>query len=342
MLSFECDYAEGAHPRLLEALSRTNLEQLPGYGEDFYTKRAKQRIKAACGLGERGEVYLLGGGTQTNQLVISSLLGLCEGVIAADTGHISVHEAGAIEYTGHKVITLPGREGKLEAGQVRQYLAAFHADGTREHMVCPGMVYISYPTEYGTLYSKRELTELHEVCREYDIPLYIDGARLACGLMSAAADVTLSELAGLCDVFYIGGTKNGALLGEAVVFCGRAMPARFVSIVKQHGAMLAKGRVVGVQFDELFADGLYFELGRHAVEMAMRIRELFVGRGYRLFIDSPTNQQFVVLDNAVMERLSDKVAFSVWERYDEGHTVVRFAASWATTQEMVEGLAALL
>ena len=341
MISFESDYVEGAHPKILESLLKTNMEQLPGYGADIYSQRAAEKIRAACGRPE-AEVFFLCGGTQANQVVIASLLRTYEGVIAAETGHIGTHEAGAIEYSGHKVITLPSHEGKLDAEELGRYLESFFRDENREHMVFPGMVYISYPTEFGTLYTKGELAAIRGLCGAYGIPLYLDGARLGYGLMSRRADVTLRDIAALCDVFYIGGTKVGALMGEAVVFSGRPAPAHFPAIVKQHGALPAKGRILGVQFDTLFTDDLYFRISRHAAEMAERLKALFLEKGYRLFLDSPTNQQFVILDNTRMEALRREVRFSFWQRLDEDHCVVRFAASWATTEESLAELERLL
>ncbi len=341
MISFANDYAQGAHPKVLQRLAETNLEPLAGYGEDKYCESAKSKIRALCGCPD-AEVEFLVGGTQTNAVVISSMLCSCEGVVAAETGHVSSHEAGAIEFTGHKVLTLPQREGKLAADTLKKYLSEFYADENHEHMVFPGMVYISHPTEYGTLYSRGELRDLARVCRAYNMPLYLDGARLGYGLMSRGTDVSLRDIAECCDVFYIGGTKVGALCGEAVVFTGGSKPKHFMTIVKQRGALLAKGRLLGVQFDALFTDGLYFELSRHAIDMAERLKELFRSRGVEFFIESPTNQQFVVLENSKLDALRQRVAVSVWQKREDGHTVVRFATSWATTAEDIAALAELL
>ncbi len=341
MLSFESDYIEGAHEKILKRLCETNLERLSGYGSDIYCDSAKKKIREACKC-EDAEIFFLVGGTQTNQIVISSVLEGYEGVVAATTGHVSVHEAGAIEATGHKVLELPQKDGKIQADVLEKYLGDFYSDATHEHMVFPGMVYISHPTEYGTLYSEDELKTLSKVCREYKIPLYMDGARLAYALESEKTDVTLPMIAELCDIFYIGGTKVGALCGEALVFTKNNMPRHFLTTVKQHGALLAKGRLLGIQFDTLFTDNLYFEIGRHAVALAMKIKKAFTDRGYRLFIDSYTNQQFIILENGEMERLSKDVRFSFWENYDENHTVVRFAASFATEPRDVEELEKLL
>ena len=338
MVSFECDYIAGAHPEILKRLAETNMEALPGYGMDHYTASAKEKIKAACGMTD-AEVEFLVGGTQTNAVVISTMLRDWEGVIAATSGHVSVHESGAIEYTGHKVIELPARDGKLEAETVRKYLETFRADVTNDHMVFPGMVYISYPTEPGTLYSKEELTALSELCREYDIPLYLDGARLGYGLMSEASDLTLQDIARLVDVFYIGGTKVGALCGEAVVFTKGNKPAHFMTSVKKRGALLAKGRLLGIQFDTLFTDDLYFKISRHAIEMASKIKEIIRQKGWRVYMDSPTNQQLIIMDDEQMEELAKSVVFDRWGVYDESHTIVRLASSWSTTEEDIAVLA---
>lgn len=337
MLHFECDYTEGAHEAILKRLLETNREPLSGYGQDPYCERAKEKIRAACGCPE-AEVFFLVGGTQTNALVISALLQPHEGVIAAKTGHVSIHEAGAIEFTGHKVIELSQENGKLSTAETKAYLKQFWQDETHEHMAAPGMVYISHPTEYGTLYSLEELQALSSVCRRYQIPLYVDGARLGYGLMSRQTDVTLEQLSELADVFYIGGTKVGALCGEAVVFTKKNAPKYFFSLIKQRGALLAKGRLLGIQFDTLFTDDLYFKISAHAIEMAEQLKEGFAKRGYRFYLDSPTNQQFVILPNVLLSSLRSQVAFSVWEPYDAEHTVVRFATSWATTEEQLAGL----
>ena len=341
MISFESDYIAGCHPLVLKRLTETNLECLSGYGTDPYTERAKEKIRLACGCPE-ADVELLTGGTQTNAVVISTMLHDYEGVIAAVSGHISTHEAGAIEYTGHEVLTLPQKDGKLDPDDLASFLADYYADGNHEHMTFPGMVYLSHPTEYGTLYTKQELTRISEICREYKIPLFLDGARLGYGLMSSSSDLCLQDIAELCDVFYIGGTKVGALCGEAVVFTKHNRPAHFMTSVKKRGALLAKGRLLGVQFDALFTDALYFKISRHAIEMAERLKKMFVSYGFPLFIDSPTNQQFVILEDALMEKLKEEVAFSFWEKYDDTHTVVRFAASWSTTEEDLAALDKIL
>lgn len=339
--SFACDYSEGAHPLILKAFAETNLEQLPGYGEDRYCRSAAEKIRRACACPDAG-VHFLVGGTQTNSTVIAALLRDYEGVVAAQTGHIGVHEAGAVEYTGHKVLTVPQHDGRIDAGELKEYLDAFFADANRDHMVFPGMVYISYPTEYGTLYSRAQLEAVHAVCRSFGLPLFIDGARLGYGLMSRASDLTLPELAARCDVFYIGGTKVGAFCGEAVVFPRGNAPAHFMTTVKQHGALLAKGRLLGIQFDTLFTDGLYFEISRHAIDMAEKLKAVMHRKGVPFFLESPTNQQFVILSNAEIERLRTQVAFDFWEPYDADRTVVRFATSWATQEADINYLEELL
>lgn len=341
MLHFENDYNKGAHPALLEALVQTNLEGLSGYGTDKYTVRAIEKIRQATKC-PRAQVTFLSGGTQTNQVVIDALLQSYQGVIAAETGHIVSHEAGAIEFSGHKVLALPHQDGKLQPALVRQYIEDFYADGNHEHMVFPGMVYISHPTEYGTLYSKSELEQLAQICKQFEIPLFLDGARLGYGL-AADTDVDLASIAELTDVFYIGGTKMGALIGEAVVFTKNNQPKHFVPIVKQHGALLAKGRLVGVQFDRLFMDGLYMELGRHGIEMARQLQKIIEEKGYPFYLQSPTNQQFIILENAQLEKLSQAgLAYSFWEKYDENRTVIRLATSWSTSQEDLDQLKKIL
>ena len=337
MISFTCDYSEGAHPKILERLTATNFEQLPGYGTDHYCESAKEKIRAACEAPE-AEVFFLVGGTQTNSTIIAAMLADYEGVVSAETGHIGVHEAGAVEYTGHKVLTIPSNHGKVDPKELRDYLEAATTDPNYEHMVFPGMVYISFPTEYGTIYSKAELEEIHAIAAHYGLPLMIDGARLGYGLTSPACDLTLPELASLCEVFYIGGTKVGCLCGEAVVFPRGNAPKHFYTITKQHGAMLAKGRVLGIQFDTLFTNNLYFEISRHAIDMAMQLKELLRQKGCTFFIDSPTNQQFIVLENKKIEEFGKHVAYDPWDRVDPDHTAIRLATSWATQPEQLEEL----
>lgn len=341
MLSFENDYNAGAHPLVLKALMDTNLIKEPGYGNDDFCRSAAEKIRAACVCPE-AEVYFISGGTQTNQVVISSLLRSYEGVLSAVSGHVNGHEAGAIEYSGHKVLTLPQHQGKIDPAELEDWIKSFYADESHEHMVFPGMVYISHPTEYGTLYSKAELENLSQVCRRYDLPLFLDGARLGYGLMSRETDLRLEDIARLCDVFYIGGTKVGALCGEALVFTHKNAPEHFPTLIKQRGAMLAKGRLLGVQFDALFTDGLYFAIGSHAIEKAERLKEMFRQRGYAFYLDSPTNQQFIVLRNEKAEELRQYVRFTVWEKPDESHTVARFCTSWATTDEELDELEKLI
>ena len=337
MVSFENDYNAGAHPEVLRKLTETNLEPLSGYGTDPYCKSAREKIRRAVGLPE-AQVDFLVGGTQANAVVISTMLADYEGVVAAETGHVSSHEAGAIEYTGHEVLTVPQKDGKMVPETLRRYLEAFFGDENHEHMTFPGMVYLSHPTEYGTLYSQAELTEISGICRGYGIPLFLDGARLGYGLMSRETDLTLPDIAQLCDVFYIGGTKVGALCGEAVVFTKGNRPAHFMTSVKRRGALLAKGRLLGVQFDALFTDDLYYRIGRHAIDMAEKMKAILEELGIPMYLDSPTNQQFVVLENGRLERLREQVAYSFWEKYDDDHTVVRLATSWATTEEDLEVL----
>ena len=341
MVSFESDYTNGAHPVILQKLIETNDEMLATYGIDKYSESAKEKIKVACQCPE-AEVHFLTGGTQTNAIVISTMLKDYEGVVAADTGHISSHEAGAIEYTGHKVLSVGQELGKIKADELEKYLASFYGDENHEHMVFPGMVYISHPTEYGTLYSKRELEELSNICGKYEIPLYMDGARLGYGLISYDTDVTLADIAKYCDVFYIGGTKVGALCGEAVVFTKNNAPNHFMTMIKQHCALLAKGRLIGVQFDALFTDDLYYKISRHAIDMAEELKKVLQEKGCRFFIDSPTNQQFIIIEDSKLNSLKDELKVSFWEKYDDNHTVVRFATSWSTKSEDIEALRELL
>lgn len=341
MISFENDYLAGAHPQILKRLAETNMIQEPGYGSDSFSAQAKEAIKKVIQC-EDATVQFLLGGTQTNQIVIDAVLNKYEGVIAADTGHISVHEAGAIEFSGHKVLAIPGVEGKINAKEVDEYIETFYDDANYKHMVFPGMVYITYPTEYGSLYSKEELQALAKVCHKHNIPLYIDGARLGYGLVSEQADVTIADIAEISDIFYIGGTKVGALCGEAVVFTKNNEPKHFITQVKQHGGLLAKGRLLGVQFLELFSNDLYFEISKSAIELAQEIKEGFVQKGYQLYLDSPTNQQFIIMENEQVEKLKEKVNFAVWERFDKDHKIVRFVTSWATTKEDVVELLSLI
>ena len=340
MISFESDYNNGCHEAILRRLMETNGEQATGYGLDDYCTAAKAKIRAACGCPE-ADVFFLVGGTQTNATVIDAMLQSYQGVLTVDTGHINVHESGAIESSGHKVLTLPSHDGRLEAGELEQWLHDFFADPTYDHMVFPGMVYITFATERGTIYTLEQLRAISEVCHRYELPLFIDGARLGYGLMAQGCDVTLEQLADLCDVFYLGGTKCGAYCGEAVVFPHHNAPAHFFTIVKQHGALMAKGRLLGIQFDVLMEDGLYFKIARHAVEQAMRLRDAFVEKGYQMYADSPTNQQFVLLDKETIERLEKDFVFEQW--YPVGVMMnCRFVTSWATQPSDVDALIAAL
>lgn len=375
MVHFDSDYMAGALPEVLAKLVETNLEETTGYGSDAYTRRAKEAIKRAlgqgCGTAEAGakgqqgctvssDVYFLVGGTQTNKAVIDTLLGLSDGVLAAESGHINVHESGAIEATGHKVLTLPSYDGKVKAEDVNDYLTSFYADASNAHMVAPGALYISFPTELGTIYTKAELTAISEVCRKWSIPLFMDGARLGYGLVAEGNDVTLKDLTELVDVFYIGGTKQGLLFGEAVVVnhrnckagaagtagasadCIAAKFRKFTTITKMHGGLLAKGRLLGVQFETLFTGDLYERSSRNAVRLAMKLRHAFEAKGFVPFIDSPTNQQFFTLPNTLIDRLMQSATFEYWGPRGESESRVRFVCSWATTDAAVNELIGLL
>lgn len=340
-LAFTSDYMEGAHPRILEALTATNMEQTPGYGLDPFCGSARDRIRAAC---ERrdAEVFFLSGGTQTNAIVITALLKPWQGVVSAVTGHIASHEAGAIEAGGHKVLTLPEYMGKISASDLEALLMAYDEDANHDHMVMPGMVYISQPTEYGTLYSLEELRAISRICRRRQIPLYADGARLAYALASPENTVSLPDLAKLCDAFYIGGTKCGALLGEALVIPDKDLLPHFFTVIKQRGALLAKGRVLGIQFDALFTDGLYGQIGSSAISHAQRLQDALKEAGIPLLFRSPTNQIFAVLEDDMKTKMDQYVETSFWEKPDASHTTVRIATSWATSQEDVDALIDLL
>ena len=341
MIRFECDYGEGAHPRILERLAATNMEQTAGYGEDPHCEAARGYIRELCRMPD-ADVHFLVGGTQANLTVIAAALRPHQGVIAAESGHITVHETGAIEATGHKVITVPGENGKITAGEVRGVCDSHWRDPTHEHIAQPAMVYISNPSEIGTIYTLAELEEISKVCRKCGLPLFMDGARLGYGLACELCDYTLADIAALCDVFYIGGTKVGALFGEAVVITDAALKRDFRYIMKQRGAMLAKGRLLGIQFEALFEDGLYFEISRHATELAMKLRAACTAKGYPFLVDSMTNQQFPILPNSLIERLKVKFAFSLWQPTDAAHTAVRFCTSWATKEEHLDELIAEL
>ena len=335
MIYLDCDYMQGAHPKILQRLQETNLEATVGYGQDHYCQRAKEAIRKACGR-EDLAVHFLVGGTQTNATVIDAILARHEGVIAAETGHINVHESGAIEATGHKILALPQHDGKLSAEEVEEYINNFYADDTYEHMVAPGLVYISNPTEYGTLYSLEELVDLSTVCADAGIPLFMDGARLGYGLASPGYDVTLEDIVRLCDVFYIGGTKVGALFGEAVVCRRPEILGQFFPLIKQHGALLAKGRLLGLQFETLFTDGLYFEIAGHAVKQALRIKQAMAEAGFEAYIDSPTNQQFFKLPNEIVDQLAQWASFEYWGPRGETETTIRLVTSWATDETEVD------
>ena len=340
MISFESDYNNGCHEAILKRLMETNEERATGYGLDDYCTAAKEKIRLACGKPE-ADVFFLVGGTQTNATVIDAMLSSYQGVLAVETGHINVHESGAIEFGGHKVLALPSHDGKMDSDELAQWLSDFYADPTYDHMVFPGMVYITFATEMGTIYTLAELTSISNICKRYGLPLFIDGARLGYGLMAEGCDVTLQQLADLCDVFYIGGTKCGAYCGEAVVFPHHNAPAHFFTIVKQHGALMAKGRLLGIQFDALMQDGLYFKISRHAVEQAMRLRDALIAKGYKMYSNSPTNQQFVLLDKATIEHLEKEFVFEQW--FPVGDKMnCRFVTSWATDPRDVDTLIAAL
>lgn len=349
MISFECDYNNGAHPKVLDNLVRYNDAKPTPYGFDIFSERAKDRIREAIGMPD-AQIFFLTGGTQTNATTIDSMLYQYEGVICVDSGHINVHEAGAVEFTEHKIITLPGEQGKMNPKVLDKYLDDFMHDGNNAHAVYPGLVYITFPTELGTLYTAHELDDIYHVCQRYDIPLYIDGARLGYGLMADGCDVTLPYLARHCDVFYIGGTKIGALCGEAVVFTNRQAHKHFFSIQKQHGAVIAKGALIGLQFEALFSPAsteassplLYLQLSRHANDMARRMKRIFQQKGYEFWLDSPTNQQFVILPDAKVAELSIKIEFTHWGQVPGHRTICRFVTSWATTDDELDALEQLL
>lgn len=341
MIYFNNDYSEGCHPKVLDALCRSNLEQTPGYGTDQYCLRAAEKIRRLCG-DEALDVHFLVGGTQTNLTVIDAALRPHQGVLSAVSAHINVHETGAVEATGHKVLSLPSSDGKLTAAQVEAAAAAHWSSGDREHMAQPEMVYISNPTELGTLYSLAELEGLSAVCRRYGMYLFMDGARLGYGLAARGNDLTLPDIARLCDVFYIGGTKVGALFGEAVVIANPYIKRDFRYLIKQHGGMLAKGRLLGVQFDALFTDNLYFEIAAHANRVADQLRDALAGLGCPLLVPGVTNQVFPVLPDPVLDALGKEFSFTEQERVDEHHRAVRFCTSWATRQENVNALCVAL
>ena len=337
MVYFNSDYLEGACPAIMEKLVSTNMVQTVGYSEDEYCAAAREKIKLACHAPD-ADVHFLVGGTQTNTTVIASILRPYQGVISPVSGHVNCHETGAIESTGHKVLTIETDNGKITAQQILDYYNWHHFNPDYEHIVMPGMVYISYPTEGGTIYSKQELTEIYDTCKKCNLPLYIDGARLGYGLTCDACDLTLPELARLCDIFYIGGTKVGALFGEAVVVMNAALKKDFRFMMKQRGGMLAKGRLLGLQFDTLFTDDLYFTISRHANEMAKKIHTIFADNGYRFLFDSPTNQQYPIMSDKELAIIGKNFGYEYWKRIDATHSAIRFASSWATTQENVDAL----
>ena len=341
MISFECDYNNGAHPDVLQHILESNKKQSLTYGDDCWSHHAKEEIKKACAA-PHADIFFLVGGTQANATVIDSLLESYQGVITTECGHINVHEAGAIEAAGHKVIALPQHNGLLDAKELDDYLHSFYADESYEHMVQPGLVYVTYPSEYGTLYTAQQLADIHLICRKYALKLYVDGARLGYGLMADGNDISLPFLASHCDAFYIGGTKVGALCGEAVVYPHGNAPRHIFTIIKRHGALVAKGRMIGLQFDALFAHQLYFRISKQALEKAQEMRQLFQDKGYPFYMESPTNQQFVILPDEDLARLREKVSVAFWEKVDAKRTAVRFDTSWATTPEQIRALAALL
>jgi len=339
MNHFECDYTQGAHPQIMEMLVKTNMEQTTGYGEDIYCTKAADLIKKKCS-SPKSYVQFLVGGTQTNATVIDATLRPWQGVISADTGHINVHETGAIESDGHKVLAIKGENGKISADQVEEYCNIHEKDDSREHTVQPAMVYISNPTELGTLYSKEEIMKISDICKKKNLLFFIDGARLGYGLMAQENDVMLSDYAKYSDVFYIGGTKVGALFGEAVVIQNEQLKVNFRYMIKQHGGMLAKGRLLGIQFLTLFQDDLYEKIAKNAVEQAVRLKKAFEEKKIKMFIDSPTNQQFPILNKEQRDYLGQKNIFSLWEELDAQYCAVRFCTSWATTKEEIDELIA--
>lgn len=337
MKYFQCDYVEGCHPKILQKLIETNLEQTPGYGTDRYSETARKKIQEACG-NPKAQVHFLVGGTQTNLTVIASILRPWQGVLSAETGHINCHETGAVEAAGHKVLALPSADGTITGEQVHKYCQEHFSSDIKEHTIQPGMVYISHPTENGTLYTKAQLTKLKKACEEYRLPLFIDGARLGYGLTSPDSDLTLKDISQLSDIFYIGGTKCGAMFGEAVVIPNPELVKDFRYMIKQRGGMLAKGRLLGIQFDTLFTDGLYFEICEKAVKQALAIREAFAKKKIPLYGKSCTNQQFVILNGEQMKKLGENYAYEIWGPDGDGETIVRFCTSWATQDEDVTSL----
>lgn len=340
MIYFNCDYTEGAHPKIIEMLTKTNFEQTVGYGEDEYCEKAREFIKRECQRDDV-DVHFLVGGTQANLTVISSALKPWQGVVSAVTGHVNTHETGAIEATGHKVLALPcGQDGKLTAEMVKETYLAHWNDVTHEHLVQPKMVYISDSTENGAVYTKAELKAISEVCREYGLYLFLDGARLGYALMSPKSDITLKDLCEYCDVFYIGGTKVGALCGEAVVITNDALKADFRYNIKQKGGMFAKGRILGIQFYSLFEDGLYWDIAKGAIDKAMKMAEILKANGVEFFAEPESNQIFPIFTNEVIEKISEKYLTAFWAKVDKNRSAIRICTSWATTDENVDKLMA--
>lgn len=335
--NFVSDYTEGAHESILRRLLETNTEKTVGYGLDEYCESARKKICREIDMPD-ARVYFLVGGTQANATVLDSVLAPYQGVISADTGHIATHESGAVEASGHKVITVPGTDGKLSPESVEAAFLAYYNDPTKEHTVMPGAVYVSHPTEYGTLYTNSELRAISSICRKYKATFFLDGARLGYGLAARETDVKLTDIAECCDVFYIGGTKVGALFGEAVVLTNPNICPAFFTMIKRHGALLAKGRLLGIQFDTLFTDGLYLKISRSAIDTAMYMKNSLADLGYEFYIDSPTNQQFVIVNSERLEYIRDKVGFSLWESLPDGRTVIRLVTSFMTTREQVDEL----
>ena len=337
MIYFNCDYTEGAHPLVLEKMIETNMEQNIGYGMDEHCKHAAELIRNACNCAD-ADVHFLVGGTQTNVTVIDAALKPYQGVICASSGHINVHETGAVEACGHKCITIPSTDGKIYEAEIRELLKKHYANGGDEHMAQPKMVYISNPTEWGTIYSKDELINIYALCKEYGVYLFMDGARLGYGLMCKENDLTLADIAECTDVFYIGGTKVGALFGEAVVITNPELKPDFRYNIKQHGGMLAKGRLLGIQFETLFENNLYFDIAKHAMDMAEKIHDKLEALGVEFTVDSPTNQIFAALPNQAIENLSEKYVFEPMGKKDENHSIIRICTSWATKEENVDAL----
>lgn len=341
MIHFNNDYMRGAHPLILQRLLQTNMEQSVGYGLDEYCSSAEKKILKECNL-TNGKVYFLVGGTQTNAVMIDAMLIQCQGVIASVNSHINVHEAGAIEASGHKVITLDDKDGKLQADDIKNYLDNFYGDPTWQHMVIPGMVYLSQPTEFGTIYSKDELIAISKVCKDFNLKLYVDGARLLYALAAEGNDVSLADLSMLCDAFYIGGTKAGALFGEAVVITEPDKYAHLFTLIKRHGALLAKGRLLGVQYDTLFSDALYKEIGTSAVKCAMLLKNALLAQGWQPLVNSPTNQQIFIIPNEKLDRLSQQVSFDIWGKLGAAATTVRFVTDWSTSFSEIQALISII